>query len=114
MTSRFSKSIFLIFILATILLSGCKTPIDEPENNTIVVNMTDNVTVSIEPNTTISNTTIINETVTNVTELNVTNTTLPIVNNTVVINNTDEESEYSKFDDTSLIEESIDDIEELN
>ncbi len=112
MKSRFSKHILLMFIFMTILLYGCKTPV-EPKNDTIIVNMTDsdvsgpeNITVGVNETISDNVSVVVNETV----ALNETANNITVTNETIV----DDESEYSEYRDTSLIEESIDDIESLD
>jgi len=108
--------LLLIMMIAIVFVSGCsKTPTtpnpiiydnmsdtvvdtQDTQNDTVVV---DEPVIIVENNTVIINDTIID----------------PIIDNTTVVIDepvNDDDSDYSEYRDTGLIDESIDDLELLN
>ncbi len=103
----------LLLILSLALFAGCKTKVVDPVIPNITSNMTDteqNNTIDVIPEVN-ETTPVVNDTIVNETPVvNMTNTTVitdPIVED-------DEESEYSEYRDTGMIDDSIDDIESLS
>lgn len=103
----------LLLILSLALFAGCKAKTVDPVTN-ISANMTDNVqndTMNVtvpEINETIP---VVNDTIINETPV-VNNTNTTVINEPIVPD--DEESEYSEYRDTGMIDDSIDDIESLS
>ena len=106
--------IFVFFVLA-VLLYGCSKEIVVTQNSSVVINMSENVSVSLNPVLNYTNESV-NITVSelNVSLSNVSNeTTFNNSNNTLNSSGTPSDSEYDSFRDTDLISESISDFNDL-